>query len=138
MKTNNNRNHRNRDRSPTATASVANTGIDVLVYRGVDAASGRAVFHWKLGRRNREGDGYYQTFRLEGAGGVWDVLFAIQFLCAKFALVEECGMREELGELAQRLARLIAEMAVGKPVYGADDSNRQPPNGLATAFGAPA
>lgn len=130
MKSNGNR--RKRDTAPTVETAVPNTqGNYLLVYRGVDS-QGNVSFHWKIARRNRSGDGYYQTFRLEG---VWDVIFGLHYLCSKMALVPECSMCDELKDLAQRLGSMIAERAVGKSANGEARSNAQQTNGLATAFG---
>ncbi len=129
---NSNGNDRKRDTSPTVVAPVPNTSADLLVYRSVDS-EGNVMFHFKIARRNRNGDGYYQTFRIDS--GIWDVLFGLHYLCSKMALVPECSTRVELKELGRRLGLMIAEMAVGKPANGNAQSNPQQTNGLTTAFG---
>ena len=130
----NNRSDRKRDTSPTAVASVPETGIDVLAYRGIDSKTNRGVYHFKLARRNRSGDGYYATYRVEQ---IIDVIYACQFAAAKFALVEElpADLRAELRDLSERLGRMLVEMAAGEPGSGNPPPAQRRPNGLA-AFGA--
>lgn len=129
-------NGRKRETAPTVEVPVPNTDrTNLLVYRSVDS-QGNISFHWKMARRNRSGDGYYQTFRLDGPGGVWDVVFGLHYLCSKMALVPECSARGELKDLAQRLGSLIAGRAVGTSANGEAQSSPQQTNGLTTAFGA--
>lgn len=130
----NNRSNRKRDTSPTAVASVPETGLDVLAYRGIDSKTNRGVYHFKLARRNRSGDGYYATYRVEN---LIDVIMACQFAASKFALVDElpAELRAELSELAQRLEVTLTEMAAGDSASDDASASKRRPNGLA-AFGA--
>ena len=129
-------NRTQRDTSPTAVASIPNTGFDALIYRGLDSKTNRAVFHWKLARRNRAGDGYYATYRVDGVGGIVDMIFAMQYVCAKFALVDELddALRSELQELAKRLGAMIVGIAIGDSVNGSAQTNPQQMDALSTAF----
>jgi hypothetical protein len=130
----NNRSNRKRDTSPTAVASVPETGLDVLAYRGIDSKTNRGVYHFKLARRNRSGDGYYATYRVEN---LIDVIIACQFAAKKFALVDElpAELRAELRELSERLGTTLAEMAAGEPGGAGAPPPQRRPNGLA-AFGS--
>lgn len=126
------RGKRNQENPPTVVAEVPQTVLDIQVFRGI-SADGNAVFHLKLPRRNRAGNGYYSTYRVED---IFDLVLGCQYAASKFALVEELdpSLRAALGDLAQRLLRLIAETASRSPINGHDKSNEQP-NGLASAFG---
>lgn len=121
------KNHRRRDNLPAAIGSIPNTGFDLLVYRGVDS-SGKVTFHWRLARRNRAGDGYYATNRVEQ---LRDVIFAVHFASKRFAMVEEldASLRSELRSLAESLEGLFS--ARGEEAKRSSEK----PNGLVSAFG---
>lgn len=129
---NSKRTSRPRDTSPTAVASVPETGLDVLAYRGIDSKTGRGVYHLKIARRNRAGDGYYATYRVEE---IIDVILACQFAAAKFALVEELPeeLRSELSDLASGLGAMLIANSSGGSAGGKTADQRA--NGLASAFG---
>jgi hypothetical protein len=133
MNSNMNRGSRRRDNLPSAVASVPQTGLDILVYRGIDS-NGKAVFHLKLARRNRRGDGYYSTYRAEN---IPDLVVGCAYAASKFAMLEEIDvtLRTQLRDLAERLGEAIAAMALSGTSNGRAQSNAQQTNGLSTAFG---